>query len=69
MSDLVKEMRVAMDEVIHDEVNDLITDDSDTEMKQAIETAALGIRFFAGGNLFRRSANNNFAAVIAALRA
>lgn len=40
MSDLVKEMRVAMDEVIHDEVNDIITDDSDTEMKQAIETAA-----------------------------
>lgn len=40
MSDLVKEMRIAMDEVIHDEVNDIITDDSDTEMKQAIETAA-----------------------------
>lgn len=40
ISDLVKEMRIAMDEVIHDEVNDIITDDSDTEMKQAIETAA-----------------------------
>lgn len=40
MSDLVKEMRIAMDEVIHDEVNDIITDDSDKEMKQAIETAA-----------------------------
>lgn len=40
MSDLVKEMRIAMDEVIHDEVNDIITDDSDTEMKQAIETAS-----------------------------
>lgn len=40
MSDLVKEMRIAMDEVLHDEVNDIITDDSDTEMKQAIETAA-----------------------------
>ena len=40
MSDLVKGMRIAMDEVIHDEVNDIITDDSDTEMKQAIETAA-----------------------------
>lgn len=40
MSELVKEMRIAMDEVIHDEVNDIITDDSDTEMKQAIETAA-----------------------------
>ena len=40
MSDLVKEMRIAMDEVIHDEVNDIIADDSDKEMKQAIETAA-----------------------------
>lgn len=40
MSDLVKEMRIAMDEVIHDEVNDIIMDDSDMEMKQAIETAA-----------------------------
>ena len=39
LSDLVKEMRIAMDEVIHDEVNDIITDDSDTEMKQAIEMA------------------------------
>lgn len=39
MSDLVKEMRIAMDEVLHDEVNDIITDDSDTEMKQAIETS------------------------------
>ena len=40
MSDLVKEMRIAMDEVSHDELNDIIADDSDTEMKQAIEMAA-----------------------------
>lgn len=40
MSDLVKEMRIAMDEVKHDEDNDIFTDDSDEEMKQAIETAA-----------------------------
>lgn len=40
MSDLVKEMRIAMDEVLHDDVNDIISDDSDVEMKQAIETAA-----------------------------
>lgn len=40
MSDLVKEMRIAMDEVSHDELNDIIMDDSDEEMKQAIETAA-----------------------------
>ena len=40
MSDLVKEMRLAMDEVSHDELNDIFVDDSDEEMKQAIETAA-----------------------------
>ncbi len=40
MSDLVKEMRLAMDEVIHDTQNDIFEDDSDDEMKQAIETAA-----------------------------
>lgn len=40
MSDLVKEMRIAMDEVKHDEDNDIFADDSDEEMKQAIETAA-----------------------------
>lgn len=40
MSDLVKEMRIAMDEVSHDELNDIIMDDSDEEMKQAIETAS-----------------------------
>lgn len=39
MSDLVKEMRIAMDEVKHDEDNDILADDSDEEMKQAIETA------------------------------
>lgn len=40
MSDLVKEMRIAMDEVKHDEDNDIFADDSDEEMKQAIQTAA-----------------------------
>lgn len=40
MSDLVKEMRIAMDEVKHDDDNDIFSDDSDEEMKQAIETAA-----------------------------
>lgn len=40
MSDLVKEMRLALDEVKHDEQNDVFADDSDEEMKQAIETAA-----------------------------
>ena len=40
MSDLVKEMRIAMDEVSHDELNDIFADDSEDEMKQAIETAA-----------------------------
>ena len=40
MSDLVKEMRLAMDEVSHDELNDIFADDSDEEMKQAIEAAA-----------------------------
>ena len=40
MSDLVKEMRIAMDEVKHDDLNDIFADDSDEEMKQAIETAA-----------------------------
>lgn len=40
MSDLVKEMRLALDEVKHDELNDVFADDSDEEMKQAIETAA-----------------------------
>lgn len=39
MSDLVKEMRIGMDEVKHDEDNDIFADDSDEEMKQAIETA------------------------------
>ena len=40
MSDLVKKMRIAMDEVKHDEDNDIFADDSDEEMNQAIETAA-----------------------------
>lgn len=40
ISDLVKEMRIAMDEVIHDDENDIFADDSEEEMKQAIETAA-----------------------------
>ncbi len=40
MSDLVKEMRIALDEVNHDELNDIFANDSDEEMKQAIETAA-----------------------------
>ena len=40
MNDLVEEMRLAMDEVSHDELNDIFTDDSEDEMKQAIETAA-----------------------------
>lgn len=40
MSDLVKEMRIAMDEVKHDDDNDIFADDSDEEMKQAIEAAA-----------------------------
>lgn len=40
MSDLVKEMRIAMDEVKHDDDNDIFANDSDEEMKQAIETAA-----------------------------
>lgn len=40
MNDLVKEMRLALDEVKHDELNDVFADDSDEEMKQAIETAA-----------------------------
>ncbi len=40
MSDLVKEMRLAMDEVIHDTQNDIFEDDSDEEMRQAIETAS-----------------------------
>lgn len=40
MSDLINEMRIAIDEVNHDEVNDIIMDDSDMEMKQVIETAA-----------------------------
>lgn len=40
MSDLVKEMRIALDEVKHDALSDIFADDSDDEMKQAIETAA-----------------------------
>lgn len=40
INDLVKDMRIALDEVKHDELNDIIADDSDEEMKQAIETAA-----------------------------
>ncbi len=40
MSDLVKEMRLALDEVKHDDLNDIFADDSEDEMKQAIETAA-----------------------------
>lgn len=40
MSELVKDMRVAMDEVNHDEMSDLLVDDSDNEMEQAIEVAA-----------------------------
>ena len=40
MSELVKAMRVAMDEVNHDDMNDILIDDSDEEMKKAIEVAA-----------------------------
>lgn len=40
MSDLVKAMRLAIDEVKHDEDNDIFADDSDEEMRQATETAA-----------------------------
>lgn len=40
MSKLVAEMRIAMDEVVHDNQNDIFADDSDKEMEQAIETAA-----------------------------
>ena len=40
MSDLVMGMRIALDEVEHDDLNDIFTDNSDEEMKQAIETAA-----------------------------
>lgn len=40
MSDLVKAMRLAIDEVKHDDLNDIFDDDSDNQMMQAIETAA-----------------------------
>ena len=40
MSDLVIGMRIALDEVEHDDLNDIFTNDTDEEMKQAIETAA-----------------------------
>lgn len=40
MSDLVSAMRLAIDEVKHDDLNDIFDDDSDNQMMQAIETAA-----------------------------
>ena len=40
MSDLVTAMRLAIDEVKHDDLNDIFADDSDNQMMQAIETAA-----------------------------
>lgn len=40
MSDLVTAMRLAIDEVKHDDLNDIFDDDSDNQMMQAIETAA-----------------------------
>lgn len=40
MSDLVMGMRIALDEVEHDDLNDIFTNNTDEEMKQAIETAA-----------------------------
>ena len=40
MSDLVTAMRLAIDEVKHDDLNDIFADDSDDQMMQAIETAA-----------------------------
>lgn len=40
ISKLIKEMRVAIDEVSHDEMNDIFVDDSDEEMAHAIETAS-----------------------------
>ncbi len=40
MSDLVTAMRLAIDEVKHDDLNDIFDDDSDKQMMQAIETAA-----------------------------
>lgn len=40
MSDLVKAMRLAIDEVKHDDLNDIFDDDSDNQMMQAIEAAA-----------------------------
>ncbi len=40
MSDLVTAMRLAIDEVKHDDQNDIFDDDSDNQMMQAIEAAA-----------------------------
>lgn len=40
MSDLVTAMRLAIDEVKHDDLNDIFDDDSDNQMMQAIEAAA-----------------------------
>lgn len=40
MSGMVKAMRIAIDEVYHDEVNDIFVDDSEEEMKSAINMAA-----------------------------
>lgn len=45
ISKLIKEMRVAIDEVSHDELNDIFEDDSDEEMAHAIETASQQILF------------------------
>lgn len=40
---MIEAMRIAMDEVNHDDLNDIFVDDSDEEMKNAISTAALQI--------------------------
>lgn len=40
MSDLVTAMRLAIDEVKHDDLNDIFDDDSDNQMMQAVEAAA-----------------------------
>lgn len=40
MSEMVEAMRLSMDEVNHDDLNDIFADDSDEEMKSAISTAA-----------------------------
>lgn len=43
MSKMVEAMRISMDEVNHDEMNDIFADDSEEEMKSAVSTAATQI--------------------------